>query len=78
MREGTPIRGQIKVRHAGSKFSPLSNWPRYPGGVMAGALAAVVSIVIFVVDIPALRDYLRAAQMLVVVLWALGACRSDD
>ena len=80
MREGTPIR-QIKVRHVGSKFSPLSNWPRYPGGVMAGTLVAVVSIVIFVMDVPALRDFLRAAQMFVVVLWVLWAlrtCRSDD
>jgi hypothetical protein len=70
-----------KIRHAGTKVSPLSNWPRYPGGVIAGALIAVVSILIFLTNIPALRDFLRAGQIIAAVLLVfllLLACISGD
>ena len=79
MHEGTPTR-QIKDRHVGSKFSPLSNWPKYPGGVIAGALVAVFGVLLFFIDSPALRQYLRVAGIVVAVVlcvfWALRACRS--
>jgi hypothetical protein len=62
----------------GSKTSPLSNWPRYPGGFIAGALLAVVGVLVFLTDISALRPFFPAARVFVLVVWALQACRSDD
>jgi hypothetical protein len=56
-------------KHVVSKASRLSHWPRYPGGAIAGALNAAASILIFFIDRPALRNYLRAAGVFVVVLW---------
>jgi hypothetical protein len=56
----------------------LSEWPVYPGGGIAGALLAVSSVVIFVADVPALRDCLPVARALLVLLWALRICRSGD
>jgi hypothetical protein len=44
----------------------------------AGALFAVVSILIFLVDIPAPPYFLPAARAFVLVLWALHACCSDN
>jgi hypothetical protein len=77
MQGGNPTR-QIKIRDGGSNISPLSNWPKYLGGVIAGALVAVVSVLMFLFDSPATRQYLLVAGIVVVVLWALFACRSSD
>ena len=66
-----------RAGHVESKFSPLSNWPRYPGGVIAGALVAIVSILIFLIDSPVLRQYLRGAGIVVLVLWVLWVLRSS-
>jgi hypothetical protein len=65
-------------RHVGSQESPLSNWPRYPGGAIAGALFAVFSVALFFLDTPALRSYLSAARIVVVVLWGLVLLRPRD
>ena len=67
-----------RQRHAGSKAAPLSNWPRYPGGAIAGALFAVFSVALFFLDSPALRSYLGWARIIVVVLWALILFRSRE
>jgi hypothetical protein len=40
-------------------------------------LFAVVSVAMFLVDIPALRHWLPAVRVIVVVLWALRAFRMD-
>jgi len=72
MHEGTPA----PQKRGGSKLSLLSNWPRYPGGAIAGGLIGVASIVLFF--IPSLRSVLPAALILVVALWALRPCRFDD
>lgn len=64
--------------HGESKVSPLSNWPRYPGGAIAGALIGVTSIVAFFIGVPPLRFVLPAALILALVLWLLRSRRSDD
>lgn len=56
----------------------MSNWPRYPGGVIAGALIAAASVLMFFIDNPALRHFLRAAGIVVLALWVWRLCRSDD
>jgi hypothetical protein len=48
MREGTPI----SQMPSGSKVSPLSNWPRYPGGAIAGGLIGLASVLVFFFGIP--------------------------
>ena len=65
-------------RRVGGSASPLSNWPRYPGGVIAGALIAAASVLMFFIDNPALRHFLRAAGIVVLALWVWRLCRSDD
>ena len=59
-----------------SRASPLFNWPRYPGGAIAGALIGVSSVMLFF--IPALRSVLFVAFILAIVLWALLSNRSED
>jgi hypothetical protein len=74
MREGPP-NPQV---NGGSKGSPLSNWPRYPGGAIAGGLIGIASVLLFFIGVPALRSVLPAALVLAAVLWALRSRRSDD
>jgi hypothetical protein len=74
MHGGTPV----PQKPSGSKLSSLSNWPRYPGGAIAGALIAVASVLLFFVGVDWLQSVLPAALLLVVVLWALRPRRLDD
>ena len=72
MSESTPIRQNEP------KPAPLSNWPRYPGGVVGGIVLAIASVLLFLIDTPALHHFLPAVRIVVVVLWALRLFRSDD
>jgi apolipoprotein N-acyltransferase len=74
MREGTPT----PQMHGGNKISPLSNWPRYPGGAIAGALIGVASILVFFIGVPPIQFVLPAALILALMLWVLRSRRSDD
>lgn len=77
MREASAVR-QVHGESKRSPLSNLSNWPRYPGGAIAGGLIGIASVLVFFIGIPALRSVLPAALVLVVVLWALRSRRSDD
>jgi hypothetical protein len=55
----------------------LSNWPRYPGGAIAGILLAIAGVLLFLSDSPALRHLVPAVQGVIVVL-ALYFWRSRD
>jgi hypothetical protein len=68
---------QLPHTNGGSQFSPLSDWPRYPGGAIAGALVGAASVVLFFVGIPSLRSVLPVAVVLIIVLWAFRSRRSD-
>jgi len=74
MREGTPP----PQMHGGNKVSPLSNWPRYPGGAIAGVLIGVASILLFFTGIPPLWFVLLAALIVALVLSVLRSRRLDD
>ena len=74
MREGT----QIPQRPGEAKVSPLSNWPRYPGGAIAGAVIGVVSVLVFFFGVSLLRYIFLAALVVAVVLRALRSSRSED
>jgi predicted lipid-binding transport protein (Tim44 family) len=73
-----PPRYQTPPANFATEPSPLSNWPRYPGGAIAGALIGIASVVLFFIGIPALRSVLPVALVIAVVLWVLRSCRSDD
>ena len=60
-----------------SKFSPLSNWPRYPGGAIAGVLVGAASVLLFFVGNRSLGSVLPVAAILVVIFWALRSGRSN-
>jgi hypothetical protein len=60
----------------GGKISPLSNWPRYAGGAIAGGLIAVAGIVLFL--IPSLRSILFAVPILLALIWVLHSRRSGE
>jgi hypothetical protein len=74
MREGT----QIPLRPGNAKVSPLSNWPRYPGGAIAGAVIGVASVLAFFFGISLLRYVFLAALAVAVVLRVLRSSRSED
>jgi hypothetical protein len=74
MQEGAPT---PRV-HGGSRPSPLSHWPRYPGGAIAGVLIGSASVLLFFIGGPALRAMLPTALVLAVALWALRSSRSPD
>ena len=49
----------------------------FDGGTLAGALFALFSIAVFLIDAPALRSFLPALRLLVVALWALRLWEAD-
>ncbi len=49
----------------------LSNWPRYPGGAIAGASLAIASVLLFFIGPQTLRSYLPGVLVIAVVLWVL-------
>lgn len=58
-------------------LSRLSNWPRNPGGAIAGALTAIGSVLAYFLDLP-LFQTLTGLLMLAAVAWAVAAPRSED
>ena len=69
-----------RARQDGSKPEPLSRWPRYPGGAIAGAVVAIVGTLVFLFNFPELRHFLSVVRLFVValwLLWVLEVFRSD-
>ncbi|MBI4890674.1 MAG: hypothetical protein HY821_08610 [Acidobacteria bacterium] len=58
----------------GHRVSPLSNWPRYPGGAVAGALVGVASVLVFFLGAPSVVPVFTLGA----AAWVLLACLSDD
>jgi hypothetical protein len=70
------IREKAGRVNPGGRARGVRNLPiPQPGAGIAGALFAVVSLLTFLIDIPALRHFLPAARLFVIVLWAT-ACMS--
>src|SRR5215510_5609029 len=64
--------------HGEGKVSPLSNWPRYPGGAIAGALIALARVLVFVFDVPWLWYIVPAALVFADVVRMIRSARSHD
>lgn len=54
----------------------LSNWPRYPGGAIAGALIAIAAVALFLN--PGLQSLTRITGVAIVLLLALRSRTPPD